>query len=219
VHALIIRMLADAAMLATLDETQESYEELEKVCNVGAAELLMPSTMMRKSVSEVGLSPEGLLALYDRFLVSREAMLWRITSVVPHSSFTKWRQYARNTAEERCFRVISCYPPYERCNVRPWLPEGATTKHLNSDVVERVALQKKHEYINDLEIELSGKVWRCEAVATFFPSRKRVGEQPRFEGFPVPDEKGTRGVPDVLVFAAKRQMTGTQPLWKFERTA
>ncbi|HEX8494456.1 MAG TPA: ImmA/IrrE family metallo-endopeptidase [Pyrinomonadaceae bacterium] len=217
VHALIIRMLGDSRLIATLDETDEAYNELERVCNVGAAELLMPSTMMRKSLKETGVSPIALLTLYDRFLVSREAMLWRIASVVPHATITRWRQYARNAAEGNCFRVVSCYPPYERGSGRPWLPEGATTKHLNSGVVERVAQQKEPEYLSDLEIELGGKVLRCEAAATFFPARKGNAEQPQFEGFPVPDEKGSLWSNDILVFAAKKQMTASRMLWRGEQ--
>lgn len=217
VHALIIRMLGDSKLIATLDETDDAYNDLERICNVGAAELLMPSTMMRKSVRELGVSPTGLLTLYDRFLVSREAMIWRIASVTPHASIIRWRQYARKVGENNCFRVVSCYPPYERGSVRPWLPEGATTKHLNSDLVERVARQKAPECVDDLEVELSGKVWRCEAAATFFPARKGNAEQPQFEGYPVPDEKASLWGTDILVFAAKKQMSNSRKLWGGEQ--
>ena len=87
---------------------------------------------------------------------------------------------------------------------RPWLPEGATTKHLNSDIVERVARQKIPEQIDDLEIELGGRVWKCGAVATFFAEREDT-EQPKFEGFLVPDENSLSGKTDVLVVATKKQ--------------
>lgn len=204
VHALIIRMLDDPKLIATLDGTDGAYAELERICNVGAAELLMPSTMMRNSIKSAGFSPEGLLSLYDRFLVSREALLWRAASVMSQTSITKWRRYARNAGEKDCYRVMTCYPPYARGNGRPWLPEGATTRHLNSDLVERVARQRSPEQIDDLEIELSGKVWKCEAVGTFFPERKATG-QPQFEGFSVPDERHQPRGADVIIFAMKKQ--------------
>jgi hypothetical protein len=204
VHALIIQMLGDAKLIATLDETDEAYAELERVCNVGAAELLMPSTMIRRDVKEIGFSPKGLLTLYDKFLISREALLWRIASVMPHASITKWRRYARNPSEKTCYRVMTCYPPYAPGNERPWLPEGATTKHLSSDIVERVAQHRTPEQVDDLEIELGGRVWNCGAVATFFAERKDT-EHPRFEGFSVPDENSQAWGTDVLIFATKKQ--------------
>jgi Zn-dependent peptidase ImmA (M78 family) len=206
VHALIVRMLGNADLIATLDDTEESHAELEKICNVGAAELLMPSSMMRKSVPEFGLSPEGLLQLYDHFLVSREAMLWRIAATMPHSSIIRWREHARDWSEAKCFRVVSCYPPYERGHTRPWLPEGATTRHLTGDVVERVAAQKKYERVNELEIELGEKSWTCEGLATFFAPRKREEKQPQFEGFVIPDEKVEAKGTDVLLFVTKQQV-------------
>jgi IrrE N-terminal-like domain len=204
IHALIIQMLGDAKLIATLDETDEAYAELERLCNVGAAELLMPSTMIRKAIKETDFSPDGLLSLYDRFLISREALLWRIASVMPRASITKWRRYARNPSEKICYRVMTCYPPYMPGNDRPWLPEGTTTKHLNSDIVERVAQQRTPEQTDDLEIELGGRVWKCGAVATFFAERKDT-EHPRFEGFSVPDENSPAWKSDVLVFATKKQ--------------
>jgi IrrE N-terminal-like domain len=204
VHALIIQMLGDAKLIATLDETDEAYAELERICNVGAAELLMPSTMVRNAVKEIGFSPKGLLALYDMFLISREALLWRIASLMPHASITKWRQYARKPSEDNCYRVMTCYPPYMPGNERPWLPEGATTKHLNSDIVERVAHHRIPEQVDDLEIELGGRVWKCGAVATFFAEREDT-EHPRFEGFAVPDEHRQSWGNDVLMFATKKQ--------------
>jgi hypothetical protein len=206
-------MLNNSDLIASLDYTEESHGELEAVCNIGAAELLMPSTLIRTSVRDLGLSPEGLLTLYDRFLVSTEALLWRIASTMPHSSITKWREHARNSNEEKCFRVMSCYPPYEKGNTRPWLPEGVTTKHLNSDIVERVAFQKKPEYLANLEIELGDRVWSCEAVTTFFADRKRKREQPQFEGFAVPDEKLSSKAANILVFAAKRH-NGSRAMMK-----
>jgi hypothetical protein len=104
---------------------------------------------------------------------------------------------------------MTCYPPYVPGNERPWLPEGATTRHLNSDIVERVAQSRVPEQVDDLEIELSGRVWKCGAVATFFAERKDTG-QPRFEGFSVPDENSQIWGTDVLVFATKKQMKTEQ---------
>ena len=74
IHSLLIRMLEDSRLISTIDSTEKDLQDLEALCTLGASELLMPSSMVRKAVSNYGLSPEGLLNLYDSFLVSKEAL-------------------------------------------------------------------------------------------------------------------------------------------------
>lgn len=203
-HGLLLRMLGDHNLIASLDKTEQALSELERICNVGAAELLMPTPMMRQSIRQ-GLSPQGMLALYDRYLVSRASLVWRVASLIPFASVTRWRKFARNPTEPNCFRVLGCYPPYDRDSIRPWLPKGATTKHLSSSMVQRTAQKEEPEWTNELSIELSGKTWECEAMTTFFPERKGMSNQPHFEGFTVPDETGGSSSREILLFAVDKK--------------
>jgi Zn-dependent peptidase ImmA (M78 family) len=212
IHALIIRILKDPDLISTLDATDEAYAELERVCNIGAAELLMPSKLMRQALKDIGLSPSGLVLLYDKFLVSKEALIWRIASVMPLTSVIKWRSYARNNNEENRLRVLSCYPPYKMSDGRAWLPRGTTTKHLNTDIVELVSQRKKVELCEELNITLGKKIWKCEALGTMFMPRNNEVEQPKFEGFQVPDDKESSWNTDVLVFASIKPLSGKTPL-------
>jgi len=204
VHALILNVLGNGKLIASLDETKEATAQLEKICNIGAAELLMPTNMMRKAIRQRKLVPEVLSSLYDKFLVSREALIWRIATLRPNSSAITWRRYARHGSESSCFRVLSCYPPYGKSNSRPWLPKGATTKHVEPDLIDLVANDRTEQWADHLLLELRGRVWNCEALATFFPTREDSARQPKFEGFLVPDEKSPHWNSDVIMFATKK---------------
>jgi hypothetical protein len=212
IHALIIHILKDPELISTLDATEKAYAELEQVCNIGAAELLMPTAMMRRSLRSIGISPLGLLRLYDKFLVSRESLIWRIGSISPSTSVIRWRKYARHSNEDNCFRVLSCYPPYKKSNGRAWLPKGATTKHISSDIVEVVSKHKNFELREELNVILGKKEWKCEAVGTMFSSRNNDIEQPTLQGFQIPDEKISSWDTDVLTFVSNKGSTGTTSL-------
>ena len=70
------------------NELQGDEWQLEAICNVGAAELLMPLGSL-KSAKDSGLTIEELLALRRRFEVSMEALLIRIVRLtdVPVAMF------------------------------------------------------------------------------------------------------------------------------------
>lgn len=214
IHALLIRMLNDSKLIASLDATKNDLKQLEALCNIGAAELLMPSSKLRTAVRKHGLSPNGLLKLYDEFLVSKDALIWRIAAMTPYSSVTKWRKYSRNRIEEHRFRVLSCYPLYEKKGDRPWLPPGATTKHLSRPVIEEVGENKNCVSENNLQVNLNKKNWTCLSIATFFQRRDQSFKQPQFENFFVPDEIERKNNNDILLFVAHRAMVDSDKPWE-----
>ena len=212
VHALLIRMLGDGESIADLEATAEDHAELERLCNVGAAELLMPSRAFRETVRSYGVHDIGLMALYDRFLVSWDALFNRLVDLFPHTSVVRWRAYARHADEERRYRVVRTLPRYERGGSSPWMPRGMTTKHLSEDVVRAAAQTGHGRRTTDLVVTVnSSQHWTCDAVATLFPRRSSGLTSPLFEGFEVPDDAAARGDREILLFLANQDMTG--PLW------
>lgn len=198
-HALIIRTLGDSSLLASLEESDSAYRQLERLCNLGAAELLMPTVPSRKLLKLHGLGPEGLLRLYDSFLVSRDALLWKIATVIPRGSALRWRFHARSPAEERKFRVVASYPPVGRKGGRPWLPQGASTRHLDSDIIGETAKRQQPICTDRCFVELDYSTWECSALTSFFPSRP-ASTMPLFEGFAVPDESSQPSSSEVIMF-------------------
>ncbi len=198
-HALLLRLIQDPALIASLDDTAEDLQELERTCNAGAAELLMPSTSLRQAILQFGLGPEGLIQLYDHFLVSWAALLWQIAWVLPNGSCVRWRKYARHDREAVAFRVVACYPSYRSRGRRPWLPNGATTSHLNSRVVESTVAENRPVKTEGAEIKLGSRKWRGDSLGTFVQKRTNL-VQPVLNGFPVPDEMEYKSAGDVLLF-------------------
>ena len=206
VHALILRMLGDGDLIASLEATEADHARLERVCNVGAAELLMPARDVRDVVRHYGVGPQGMLQLYDLFLVTREAVLRRIPDAVPHTAALRWREVARHAGEARRYRVTRCWPGYERGGTRPWLPTGMTTKHLSRDIVAEAGGTGHARYDPDLAVEVGGRTMRCHAVATFFPRRDSVQNRPTLDGFLVPDERVTGGSREVIMLLSNATM-------------
>lgn len=211
-HALLYRILDDSELSESLDKDNESHRYLERLCNLGAAEILMPTHMFRISLRENTLSPKGLLDLYDTFLVSENSLLWKVTSLLPETSVTRWRKHARNSDEKVEPRVISCYPPYRHWEVAPWLPSGATTKHINPDLVTSVIDHGEVCHSERLKVKLGRREWSCSAVATFFKNRKSR-DLPLFRGLQVGDETTDFATRDALLFTQNETERFSLP-WK-----
>jgi hypothetical protein len=205
VHALVIKILANDRLVSSLDSTPEAHEELERLCDLGAAHLLMPSWLVREHLRTRGLSPAALLQLYDQFLVSRDVLLWGIASALPRGSAIRWRTLARNASEKSTWRVVRSYPRYGMDPHRPWLPNGATAKHLSDDLPSKVASSRSTVACDSLTVTLGRRNWMTAAYGTFIASRPRDRSRPLFAGFEVADERNHGG--EVLVFLTERGTT------------
>jgi IrrE N-terminal-like domain len=65
----------------------------ERLCDIGAAELLMPSRAVKRQAKSTGTSLEALARLAGLFDVSLDAMLLRLRSIASwHSELSTWRQ-------------------------------------------------------------------------------------------------------------------------------
>lgn len=78
-HFVIRKTLKDLVPASAL--TTEDVEE-ELLCNIFAAELLMPSVVIREDLENFGLDPETLLTLSERYAVSLQSLLCCVTRLV-----------------------------------------------------------------------------------------------------------------------------------------
>lgn len=213
-HAIIYRALGDdPALIASLDQAEDGYARLERVCDIAAQELLMPAPVVRQSLRQADLSPSNLLHLYDLFLVSRDVLVRRVAEFIPFGGVTRWRRFSRTSQEPVCFRVWSGsqYAPEES---RPWLPRGCTLSHLDPPIIEWVA--ERHVPIcQDRVLIHRGKhSQECVALATFFPPREVVRTSlPLFGSQEVADD-GFDDPTEVTLFVADAQKSGGHVPWK-----
>ena len=210
----IAHEIAHVLVMAAAHGTQASdYHEIERLCDFGAAELLMPTQAMQEALATHGVSPTGLRAMYDLFLVSYESLLFRIADILPSSAMILWQRHARTPSEPIALRVRTCYQRYRSNRLAPWLPKGCTTKHISPDIVTDLGNTDASIYVDELVLVLSGRHQRCRAVGTVLP-RPRTHEQqlPLFERMPIADEPAP-GIDAVLLVGA-REMTERDYIWE-----
>lgn len=201
-HVLIARIVNHPDLIAQFDADQDNHKQLERLCNVGAAELLMPRTWFRAELRARQLNSTALQFLYDRFLVSREALIWRIGELIPRGGVSRWRRYARTDAEPVQMRVVANYPPYARGTPRPWLPEGATARHaIGLPDVDAEEVPSEGHRIDTLIVELGKSKWQGSGAVLAWP--RRASQRPMLGLFEVPDEPAGSWDSDLLLFAAE----------------
>jgi hypothetical protein len=214
-HALLIRTLKDERLVASLSANIGIHSEVEALCNAGASEILMPKKWMLTEIENCGLHVRGLQHLYDRFLVSYKALLFRIPQVIPSSSITVWRRHARDVDEAAVLRVVYCFPQYARDSKSPWLPKGLTTRHVKPDIVTEVFHDGKSLFVPDIEVELNG-MSRCVGVASAVPTmRKEQSQLPLFDGCPIRDEQSMGA--DAVLFLGLKSMSDGSRTWDLIR--
>ena len=216
-HALLLRTIREPSLIASLDASPAAHRQLEGLCDIAAAEILLPARAVRNALRESDLSPTGLAKLYDIFLVSKEALTWRLAAVMPYSSVVKWRVYSRSDEESAEMRVVRSFPGYKRDGARPWLPTGCSTRHLDPPIVKWAASQREPVVADNLRLFLRGRAQECVGLATFFPADREPTKQPLFEGFNVPDETEDRE--EILLFVADKVMAGDATAAKFSEAA
>jgi hypothetical protein len=190
------------------------YEEYERLCNLGAAELLMPSAFVLEAVGQVGVSAGGLQRLYDSFLVSYESLLYRLAEVLPSSAVILWRKYARHGSEPTTLRVLTSYQRYRSSRSAPWLPKGTTAqKHIRPDIVTQALEKETAIFSPNLTLGLARREEQCFGVATVLPQPRSLAVQmPLFDGHRVLDESALNI--HVVLLIGQQSMHSNATLWK-----
>jgi len=199
VHALILKLLPTGDLIASLDATTADYERLERLCDLGAREILMPETMLHASLNKVELSPKGLLSLYDSYLVPKWLLLQRIAEVQPSTGFLVWKRMSRGPHEAVEWRVSDSWPLYDPEYIRPWLPKGSTTKHIGGDLLTDSAGAAMPMTHKQVKLWVGAHSWLCDITLTSLAEREK-GTVPNLDGLDVPDEPGVTE-PTILMYA------------------
>jgi hypothetical protein len=199
-HALIIQSLRNTELVQTLDATKKDYNSLEQLCDLGAHELLMPSAEFRMLMSSHELGPDLIRLLHDRFLVTLASAADRLAYLTPRGALLRLRKHARSSEETIEWRVISSFPRYQYHSIWPWLPKGATLKHLPG-VSDLDSLSLSDSIMTGrTKIQVSSRAWIGDYTAFAQPHpRTEQNKQPIFEHFIVPDEPEPRHR-DILLF-------------------
>lgn len=171
------------APINSLDRKQ--HDQLEKLCDIGASELLINETELEKNLREYGLSGEGLKTLYDKFMVSYDALFVKLSEFL-NANILIWKNYARHDQEKKEYRVYRHFPKYKFAFKSTWLPNGCTTKHISPVPFDT---GEKSVVSDDFKVLMQDKVTNCSALTFIFPhSRNTNNNLPIFEDLTVTDE-------------------------------
>jgi len=166
-HILLLNALVQTPSLLVALRAPEHWAQTERLCNLAAAELLIPQVDLLRVLQTIQFSSRRLLQFYDRYMTSFTPLFIRLSEVLPGSSVTLWRKHARHPHEPEALRVVSCI----RHKDGAWLPSGLTAKHLNPPLVE-FALERGEATDAAVEFELGGRCTRHDGVAIRFPLRR-----------------------------------------------
>lgn len=164
------------------------HDQIELLCDIGAAELLMSEDELKRNLSLLGLSTKGLKGLYDKFMVSYDALFLKLADVL-ESNIIIWKNYARTDFEKKEYRVLRHFPRYRESYKPLWLPQGCTKKHVSPNPFKEDAITEEVMVYDDFKIIMNDKNTPCNALVFMFPhSRNNVGKLPIFDDLTVTDE-------------------------------
>lgn len=178
---IIIYMITNDNYVRDLNSSEN--RKIEKICNIGASELLIPNDYFFKIFNPSLLSVEYLKELQRRFLTSYEVLFSKINSSYPQIGITLWKKIARNQMEEEQFRVVRAFHRYSKEMKYPWLPNGCTIKHvIPNNFVDKKLI--KEEVLDKVVFKLNkNSQFFSKAISFEFDSLFQDANALKIEGF------------------------------------
>lgn len=158
---------------------------IERLCDRGAAELLLPEADMRQMLgSEFPQTSKEARKLFHRYLVSASAFMRRIRDIGENRSYTTW-EYRSYRAKPEAWRITEVDSNLPK-QTRTYLPKHLSSRsHLMPDLVEE-ASRTGFAYAKEAALT-TGSQRHTGCMFAFNPSMPDEAEPlPTFEGTVVP---------------------------------
>lgn len=128
-HVILIRAVG-ARIVDLANSSEETYEYVEKLCDFGASQLLMPRSSLREALRARRFSQLAVFEIAELFDVSISSLLWSAADLLPNGGLIQLKEYRRSAQESNELRVWSVFSRYGDSLDEPWLPTGCTMKHI-----------------------------------------------------------------------------------------
>lgn len=125
-HVVLFDLFSD-----TIDFNNTNLKKIESICNIGASEILVPSSEIKNDVKNQKITLDLIEKLVEKYMVSYSVIFRKINQLYPEKSIYIWRKYARKVEEKNEYRVFQAFQKYTKNFKYPYLPYGCTTKHLS----------------------------------------------------------------------------------------
>lgn len=135
-HILLFNAVADSPALVRELGSTAIHPQVERLCNLAAAHILMPSKSVFGDLSELGTSTARniLNDLSTRYYVSYEAMARRIPEVLPEWTLIIW-EYRTDHPKGPAWRTARSQPRTGGA----YIPDGLSSGRLSPDIVTQSA--------------------------------------------------------------------------------
>lgn len=179
-HLILLRRSQGDRKLRTALESPDYWSSVERVCDYFAAEILMPKAGLIDDLRAKELGPDRIFWLYDRYLVSWQALMRRLVQVSGGSGIGFWTR-GRTRRGPVCPRLTDWYASEGVA----FVPRGISSSRLTPDLITRAfaGLGSEDAVLSTL---------RLPSGVLIGPSRAFVWEYTRqpvlFEGYRVRDE-------------------------------
>ena len=186
-HILIYEAIASNR--SWLDDLHQaaSHELLENLCNFGAAELLVPADDLVAELRAHPLIDIGTYQrLYDRYLVSRTALLRRVCEVTPDTALTSWAW--RDHSKGADWRVAFSFT---RHLDHVYIPNDLSRRRLDPDVISDALELGAATADGSLDV---GSIRLSSTMTAIHPRFRVQAELPMYHGHTVRDEPGEDAV-------------------------
>jgi len=181
-HLLIWRAVPEDERGALQDPAL--HDELERLCDLGAAEILMPTAEFSQDLTTCEFHSAGLAALYDRYLVSWMSLMNRFTTVLPSAGLSLWRLGTRPDDPHDLPRAVASWG----WSSRTYIPPGISEQHLSRTMLS-TALNEGRAWSMDLRLGFIRGQPTVAAIACPMPGARPQQEMlPLWVGRSVPDE-------------------------------
>jgi Zn-dependent peptidase ImmA (M78 family) len=145
-HVILFDLFSD-----TVDFNNVNLKTVEYICNMGASEILVPNSKIKKDILNKQINLDLIEKLVEKYMVSYSVISRKINQLSPETSIYIWRKYARKLEDKNEYRVFQAFQEYTRDFKYPYLPKGCTTKHLSlPDIFNNSQLKNKGEIEIDL---------------------------------------------------------------------
>lgn len=187
-HEIVHLIIFSAIDVPISSNDISQYKEVEKLCDIGASELLINEDELDRNMKIYGINKNGLKAIYDNFMVSYNALFIKICEYL-NVNIIIWKNYARHESEKKEYRVYQHFPKYNNAEKSIWLPNGCTVKHISPNpYTEEHNLQNAVVY-DDFKIIMKDKITNCSAFTFMFPHSRNLNHNlPIFDNLTIKDE-------------------------------
>lgn len=175
---------ADRSLIKELRSEDELWWPIERLCDRGAAEFLVPSDDIRQVLdSELPESKRDAFRLYDRYLVSASVLVSRICDLGEGRSYTTWEHTTTGVkpADWRITFVHSNLPK------RSSIPKRLSAQSRLSPNLVAEASRTGFAFAEEATLATNSQRHTGRMFAFNPTMRDKDDTLPTFEGKPVPD--------------------------------